>query len=320
MTGRDGSVTSTGTSHRKHCRYMALFDVPETPPRIAVGQRARSLRDYEWLGTLPMVVVHIGALGVFWTGMSAGTWLLCAALYFTRMFGVTGGYHRYFSHRTYKMGRVMQFLMALLAQSGSQRGVLWWAAHHRDHHKFSDTDRDVHSPVKFGFWHSHIGWIFDRNGETDWPRVKDLSRYPELVMLDKLWFLPPILLGVAVFMIWGAEGLFGGFMLSTVLLWHGTFTINSLSHVWGSRRYPTGDDSRNNPVLAIITMGEGWHNNHHHFMGSTRQGFFWWEIDLTYYILRGLAAVGLVWDLKEPPSRVFDEDLREPKPDDRAAA
>jgi stearoyl-CoA desaturase (delta-9 desaturase) len=300
---------------------MALFDVPESPARIAVGQHARSLRDYEWLGAAPLIAVHIAALGVFWTGMSAGTWVLCAVLYFTRMFGVTGGYHRYFSHRTYKMGRVMQFLMALLAQSGSQRGVLWWAAHHRDHHKFSDTDRDVHSPVKFGFWHSHIGWIFDHNSATDWPRVKDLSRYPELVMLDKLWFVPPIVLGVAVYMICGAMGLFGGFMLSTVLLWHGTFTINSLSHVWGSRRYPTSDDSRNNPFLAIITMGEGWHNNHHHFMGSTRQGFFWWEIDMTYYILRGLAAVGLVWDLKEPPQRVFDEDLREPKqPDDRAAA
>lgn len=299
---------------------MKLFEVPDSPPRIAVGQRARSLREYEWLAGLPMIAVHVAALGVFWTGMDAGTWALCIGLYFARMFGVTGGYHRYFSHRTFKTGRVMQFLLAFLAQSGAQRGVLWWAAHHRDHHKYSDTERDVHSPVRWGFWHSHVGWIFDRNSETDWPRVKDLSKYPELVLLDKLWMLPPVMLGVAVYLLAGWQGLFGGFMLSTVLLWHGTFTINSLSHIWGKRRYSTTDDSRNNWVLAIITMGEGWHNNHHHFMGSTRQGFFWWEFDLTYYILRAMAAVGLVWDLREPPARVYEDDLQTPRPDDRAAA
>ena len=285
---------------------MNLLEVPDTPPHIAVGKRARSWRDYELAALIPMVAIHVGALGVFWTGMSPSIVLLCAALYFIRMFGVTGLYHRYFSHRTFKTSRPMQFLFAVLAQTSSQRGVLWWAAHHRDHHKYSDTDRDVHSPVQFGFLHAHIGWIFDNNSDTDWARVKDLSRYPELVVLDKLWWLPPVLLGVATWAIWGWAGLWGGFMLSTVLLWHGTFTINSLSHVWGSRRYATSDDSRNNWLLALITMGEGWHNNHHHFMGSTRQGFYWWEIDMSYWIVRGLAAVGLVWDVKEPPARVYD--------------
>jgi stearoyl-CoA desaturase (delta-9 desaturase) len=299
---------------------MKLFEVPETAARIAVGKHARSLRDYEWVAMWPMIAVHIFALGVFWTGMSAWTWALCFGLYFVRMFGVTGGYHRYFSHRTYKTGRVMQFLLAFLAQTASQRGALWWAAHHRDHHKYSDTDRDVHSPVKFGFWHSHMGWIFDKNSATDWARVKDLSKYPELVALDKLWFVPPTLLGIACYVFGGLEALFGGFMLSTVMLWHGTFTINSLSHIWGKRRYATTDDSRNNWVLALITMGEGWHNNHHHYMGSTRQGFFWWEIDMTYYVLRAMAAVGLVWDLREPPSRVLENATPEHPDDDRAAA
>jgi len=285
---------------------MSLLDVPDTPPRIAVGKRARSWRDYEWAEMFPMVAIHIGALGVLWTGMSTSIVILCASLYFIRMFAVTGLYHRYFSHRTFKTSRTMQFLFAVLAQSASQRGVMWWAAHHRDHHKYSDTDRDVHSPVKWGFWHSHVLWIFDRNSETDWARVKDLSKYPELVVLDKLWWVPPTVLGFATYFIWGWAGLWGGFMLSTVLLWHGTFTINSLSHIWGKRRYATTDDSRNNWVLALITMGEGWHNNHHHFMGSTRQGFYWWEIDMSYYILKAMSWVGLVWDLKEPPARVYE--------------
>jgi stearoyl-CoA desaturase (delta-9 desaturase) len=301
-------------------KSMKLHEVPDAPPRIAVGKRARTWRDYEWLAVLPMVAIHVGALGVIWTGMSASIVVLCAALYFVRMFGVTGVYHRYFSHRTYKTSRPMQFLLAVLAQSSSQRGALWWAAHHRDHHKYSDTQRDVHSPVRHGFWHSHIGWLFDKNSDTDWARVKDFTRYPELVVLDKLWWLPPTLLGFATWLVWGWAGLFGGFMLSTVLLWHGTFAVNSLAHVWGSRRYATSDDSRNNVVVALLTMGEGWHNNHHHFMGSARQGFFWWEIDMTYYVLKALSWVGLVWDIREPPARVYERDRESLREGPREAA
>lgn len=288
-----------------------LLEIPSDPPAArTVGKRARRLRDYQLGALVPFVAVHLLALGAFWTGAGWQVWTVCAVLFFARMFGVTGAYHRYFSHRTYKTSRPMQFLLAFLAQTSSQRGALWWAAHHRDHHKYSDTERDVHSPKQFGFWHAHVGWIYDHNDQTDYRRVKDLARYPELVILDKLWWLPPTLLGFGVWAIWGWSGLFVGFMLSTVLLWHGTFTINSLSHVWGKRRYETGDTSRNNWVLALVTMGEGWHNNHHHFMGSTRQGFFWWEVDFTYYILKAMSWVGLVWDLKEPPARVYES----PKP------
>jgi stearoyl-CoA desaturase (delta-9 desaturase) len=230
---------------------------------------------------------------------------MCFALYFVRMFFVTGAYHRYFAHRTYKTGRVMQFIFAFMAETSAQRGALWWAAHHRDHHKYSDTDRDVHSPARQGLIHSHIGWIYDGNSATNWGRVKDLSRYPELVALNKLWLVPPMLLGFACWLVAGWSGLLIGFMFSTVLLWHGTFTINSLSHVFGTRRYETGEDSRNNWLLALITLGEGWHNNHHHYMNSTRQGFYWWEIDITYMVLKAMSRVGLVWDLKEPPARVY---------------
>lgn len=313
MTEDDRSVTGREFWGMQTVLQMKLFEVPHTPTSVPVGKKARSWRDYELLELLPFVAIHVGAVaGLIFFEVSWQVWALCIGLYFARMFGVVAGYHRYFSHRTYKMGRVMQFLMAFLAETSSQRGVLWWAAHHRDHHKYSDTPQDVHSPVKHGFWHAHMGWLYDHNGTTNWGRVKDLARYPELVALDKLWLLPPTLLGVACYLAYGWAGLFVGFMLSTVLVWHGTFFINSMAHVWGSRRYKTTDDSRNNFWLALITLGEGWHNNHHHFMNSTRQGFFWWEVDIAYYILKAMSWVGLVSDLKEPPARVYEPQTEDP--------
>ncbi len=289
---------------------MKLLEIPSAPPVRQCGRQARTWRDYEWPALTPFLLVNTlgiaGVIAAIATGAPASAWILAVVLFWARMFGVTAGYHRYFSHRTYKMGRVMQFLMAFLAMSSSQRGVLWWAAHHRDHHKYSDGDRDVHSPVKWGFWHSQVGWIYDGNDRVDWRRVKDFTKFPELVILEKLWLLPPVALGVACFLAFGWWGLFIGFFFSTTVLWHATFTINSLAHVWGKRRYATTDDSRNNWVLALLTMGEGWHNNHHHHMSSCRQGFFWWEVDLSYYILKALSVVGLVWDIREPPRRVYE--------------
>jgi len=249
--------------------------------------------------------MHFIPLLAFWTGARWQDWAVCVALYWARMFGVTGAYHRYFSHRTYKTSRWFQFVLAFLAQSSAQKGALWWAAHHRTHHKLSDQDGDPHDSRK-GLWFSHVGWLFSGTEDTDYSKVKDLARYPELVVLNKLSLLPAIVLGFGVWWFMGWSGLLIGFILSTVLLWHGTFTINSLSHMLGSQRYASGDDSKNNWLLAFITMGEGWHNNHHHFMNSTRQGFYWWEFDMTYYVLRAFQAVGLVWDIKEPPARVYD--------------
>jgi stearoyl-CoA desaturase (Delta-9 desaturase) len=282
---------------------VSFLDISyETPARAPYAKR---LRDYQWFGAIPFILVHLLPLLAFFTGTKWQDWVVCVALYWIRMFGTTGVYHRYFSHRTYKTSRWFQFVLALLAMSSSQKGVLWWAARHRTHHKLSDQDGDPHDSRR-GFWYSHVGWLYDHNESTDYGKVKDLARYPELVFLNKFWFLPPLALGVAVWAIWGWSGLLIGFFLSTAILWHGTFTINSLSHIFGTQRYDAGDTSTNNWFLAIITMGEGWHNNHHHFMGSTRQGFMWWEYDFTYYILRFFALFGLVWELKEPPERVYD--------------
>ena len=273
-------------------------------------------RGYGWLVSVPFFGVHVAAvvgvalLGWSWTGFG-----LALALYFIRMFGVTGAYHRYFSHRTYRTSRWFQFVLAWLAQTSLQKGALWWAAHHREHHKYSDTARDPHSFREEGFWWSHVGWILSRDTEeTDFKKVGDLARYPELRWLNKYHLVPGVLLGVGLWLAGSWHALVWGLFVSTTLLWHGTFSINSLAHWWGRRRYQTTDDSKNSFLLALITMGEGWHNNHHYYQRSTRQGFFWWEIDCTYYVLRALAAVGLVWDLHSPPKAVRDGNLEAGRP------
>ncbi len=254
--------------------------------------------------------LHLACLLTLVTGVSKADLVLCATLVFVRMFGITGGYHRYFAHRAYRTSRPMQFALALLGCSALQKGPLWWAAGHRRHHRYSDKPGDMHSPGD-GFWYAHQGWIFDdRWGATETDSIKDFARYPELVWLNRWHWVPPVALAVLCFLLAGGSGLLWGFAVSTVVLWHLTYAINSLAHVWGRVRYDTGDTSRNNWLLAILALGEGWHNNHHHFMSSTRQGFFWWEIDVTYYILRGLALVGLVWDLREPPPHVVRPELQ----------
>jgi stearoyl-CoA desaturase (Delta-9 desaturase) len=256
--------------------------------------------------TLPFLAVHVMAvLGVAWLGWSWRGLALAVGLYYVRMFFVTAGYHRYFSHRSFRTSRAMQFFFAFFAMSSSQRGVLWWAGHHRTHHKFSDQEGDVHSVLRDGFLWGHLAWIFSKKyEETDTDRIRDFARYPELVWLDRYWALPPTALAVALFLIGGPFALLWGFFVSTTLLWHGTFTINSLCHIFGSRRYAIADNSKNSAILAAITMGEGWHNNHHYYQRSVRQGFFWWEIDPTYYVLRVMQVFGLVWDLHEAPSHV----------------
>jgi stearoyl-CoA desaturase (delta-9 desaturase) len=259
--------------------------------------------DIIYPGTIPFVLAHLACFAAIWTGVTAEAIVICAGLYLVRMFGVTAGYHRYFSHRTFRTGRVGQFLLAFLAQSSAQRGILWWAAKHRYHHRHSDTELDVHSPRQHGFWYSHVGWVFTRrHNETDLEAVADLAKYPELRWLDRHQYLPATVLAVATWLVAGWPGLVVGFFWSTVLLYHGTFMINSLAHVRGTQRYITGDDSRNNWWLAVVTLGEGWHNNHHAYQRATRQGFRWWEYDPTYYVLKALSWTGLVWELGEPPA------------------
>jgi stearoyl-CoA desaturase (delta-9 desaturase) len=270
------------------------------------------MRRHSYLSTVLYWALHAACGLAFFTGVSASDLVLFGATFFVRMFAITGGYHRYFSHRTYKTSRAFQFVLGFLGTSAVQKGPLWWASHHRPHHRFSDQPEDPHSPRE-GFWHAHQGWIFDgRWDDTRLDQVRDLARYPELVWLNRWHVVAPIALAILCFWIGGLSGLVWGFLISTVATWHCTYMINSLTHRFGRVRYDTGDDSRNSFILALLTLGEGWHNNHHYYQSCTRQGFFWWEIDVTYYILRSLQAVGVVWDIKEPPARVLrDETLSE---------
>ncbi len=260
------------------------------------------------VSTVFFFVLHVWALGVFFLPFA---WKLVGAavfLYVLRMFAVTAGYHRYFSHRTFQLGRVSQFLLAFLAQSSGQKGVLWWGARHREHHRTSDRPEDVHSPIAHGLWTSHVGWVLDgAHDDYDPKAIADFAKYPELVWLDRNHWICPWALGTATFFAgrflgWGGFAtLTWGFVLSTVALWHATFCINSLAHLWGTRRFDTPDRSRNNLFLALLTLGEGWHNNHHHYQGSCRQGLRWWEVDITYYTLKVLSWVGLVKAIRTFP-------------------
>jgi stearoyl-CoA desaturase (delta-9 desaturase) len=277
----------------------------------------------DWLRATPFIAMHLACIAVIWVGFSPIALIVAAVLYAVRMFAITGFYHRYFSHRTFSTSRTVQFIFAFIGASCVQRGPLWWAAHHRNHHRNADTVLDPHSPKIYGFLWSHVGWFLTpRNFQTDLSRVPDLAKFPELRLLDRYDTLVPVLLGVAMFFLGvllhhvapqlgtsGGQMLVWGFVISTVVLFHCTVTINSLAHRFGSRRYDTKDSSRNNFWLALITFGEGWHNNHHYFPGSSRQGFRWWEIDITWYGLKLMSALGLVKGLKPVPAWVHAKAL-----------
>jgi stearoyl-CoA desaturase (delta-9 desaturase) len=283
-------------------------------------------RGVDWPRVVPFVAVHLGCLGAFWTGFSATAIAVAAALYVLRMFAITAFYHRYFSHRTFRTSRAAQFAFALLGASAVQRGPLWWAAHHRHHHTHADRPDDCHSPVEHGFLWSHCGWFLAReNFATRLELVPDLAKFPELRWLDRYDAAVPVALAVALYALggWlegaapglGTDGwqlLVWGFCISTVVLWHSTFAINSFAHRFGSRRYATRDASRNNAWLALLTLGEGWHNNHHRYPAAARQGFYWWEIDVSWYGLRLLAALGIVSDLRPVPAAIRDSHRSRP--------
>jgi len=260
----------------------------------------------DWVKSIPFLAVHLIALAA--VALGPFSWPLVALAlvsYLVRMFAVTAGYHRYFSHRSYRTGRGFQLLLALVGATATQKGPLWWAAHHRDHHRYSDQPDDIHSPVQSGFWWSHVGWFMSsRNDATKLERVRDLARYPELRWLDRYHLVPVVGYAAALWAAGGVPFLLWGYFVSTVLLWHGTFLVNSLAHVVGRRRYDTADASRNSLLIALVTLGEGWHNNHHHYQSTANQGWFWWEIDVTYYALRALASLGVVRDLRTPPPAV----------------
>ena len=258
-----------------------------------------------WVHSIPFIAMHLAPFAAFLTGVRWTDFAVCIALYYARMFFISAGFHRYFAHRSYELGRVMQFVMAFGGTTAAQKGPLWWAANHRHHHRYSDQPEDLHSPLRGFFW-SHMGWFLSAKYKaTMSDSIKDFTKYPELRWLDRHPLVPPTILALACFFIGGPSTLVIGFFLSTVLLYHGTFCVNSLAHLVGSRRYVTKDSSRNSLPLALITMGEGHHNNHHYFQSSVKQGFFWWEIDLSYYVLQLFRLLRLARNLRMPPIQIL---------------
>ncbi|MBU40736.1 MULTISPECIES: acyl-CoA desaturase [Marinobacter] len=278
-------------------------------------------RAFNWVRVLPFIALHLACLLALYTGVSTFAVVFAVAFFLVRMFAITGFYHRYFSHKTFKTSRPAQFAFAILGASAAQRGPLWWAAHHRHHHQHSDNEQDLHSPHQGGFWWSHMGWFTcDAGFAMDERRVRDWLKFPELRFINRFDSLIPAAFAVAIYLfgealaLWapelgtnGLQLLVWGFFISTVVLFHATVSINSLSHVWGKRRFETDDDSRNNFWLALITLGEGWHNNHHRWPQSVRQGFRWYEIDVTWYGLWLLSKLGIIWDLNPIPAHIQKE-------------
>lgn len=278
-------------------------------------------KDHKLSHYAPFLFLHLGCLGALWTGWSPVAVGVAVALYWFRMFAITAFYHRYFSHKTFKTSRFFQFVFAVWGLTAVQRGPLWWASHHRHHHQYSDQELDFHSPERHGFWWSHIGWMTSpSNLATNYQRVPDLTRFPELVFLNRFdWLVPLVMagllygLGAGLQHTWpglgtsGLQMLVWGFFISTVVLFHATCTINSLAHLWGSQRFDSRDTSRNNFWLALLTMGEGWHNNHHRCPISTRQGMYWWEVDVSYYLLKLMSGLGIIRNLTPVPDNVYQE-------------
>ncbi len=298
--------------------FPRWFDTERTEALIEASGGARPGMD--WWRMAPFVVMHLACVLVVWVGVNPIALVVCAASYAIRMFAITGFYHRYFSHRSFQTSRPAQFVFALLGAAATQRGPLWWAAHHRRHHRFADQQGDPHRPAD-GWLHAHVGWFLgDGNFSTDRTRVRDWLRYPELVWLNRFDLLVPVVYAAGLYGLgaWlsklapelatsGLQLLVWGYFVSTVLLTHATLLVNSAAHRWGHRRFATGDESRNNAWVALLTFGEGWHNNHHRYAGSARQGFYWWQVDLTYWLLRLLAACGVIWGLRDVPRRVLAE-------------
>ncbi|HEY6881718.1 MAG TPA: fatty acid desaturase [Polyangiales bacterium] len=274
---------------------------------IVVEDRDNILKHYFHLRAWRFWLFHIIAVwGIYKLGFSWSGLALAVASYYGRMFFVTAAYHRYFSHRAYKTSRVFQFVLAFCGATCAQKGALWWAAHHRRHHKYSDTEYDLHSPLQHGWAWAHVGWILSpAHKKTRYDLIQDLAKYKELVWINEHHWVPLVLYGVVLYATLGMHGLIWGFFVSTVALWHGTFTINSLTHVLGKQRFQSDDGSLNSHLLAVITMGEGFHNNHHYYQSTANQGFYWWELDLSYYLLWLLSKLHVVWDLRLPPARVL---------------
>lgn len=318
-----GAVTPAAVPPAAPATTLASAPTVDATPVAADTQPAAGRRSWthfvaRYAAVTAFLGVHVAAVvTAFLVPVTAVGLALCAVFYAIRVFALTAGFHRYFAHRGYKTSRWFQFVIAWAGTSALQRGPIWWAGHHRTHHRHSDTDLDPHSPITKSVWWSHMGWVVstDYADKDVWAEMRDWKKYPELAWLERHDILPGVLLAVFCYLVGGWSGLVWGFLVSTALVYQVTFMVNSVCHLFGRRRFATKDESRNNWLVALLTFGEGWHNNHHHYPSAARQGFRWWELDISYLTLKVLSWFGIVWDLRQPTPRALSAKLaKTPEP------
>lgn len=286
----------------------------EPSRRVSTGVRVANLIAV----IVPFAALLVAVVSLWGRGFSAIDFGLLAGMYVLTVLGITVGFHRLFTHRAFETNSVVEFIFAVLGSMAVQGRLFNWVALHRRHHQHSDEIDDPHSPhhagegvwgVVRGVWHAHLGWIF-RPKPLDLPRyVKDLGQKRSLRIANRMFFvwvavglLIPAAIGGLLTQSWAGAfwGFIWGGLVRVLLVHHVTWSINSVCHLWGRRPYQTGDESRNNSLFGVLALGEGWHNTHHAFPTSARHGLQWWQPDVSYWVIRALAALGLAWNIKLP--------------------
>lgn len=261
-----------------------------------------------------IILFHLSVVLVFISGYSFTALITFLILYLARLFVITGFYHRYYSHQSYQTSRWLQFILTLIGTSAGQQGPLSWATSHITHHQHADTRGDPHSPVLTSGLYAHIGWLMQKDAlPTNDKLVKPFLKFPEIVFLDRYHYLGTTGLIISLALLGtflsthhpelGTSALqlvSWGFILSTLLILHGACLVNSVAHLYGYRRFRTTDNSHNVWWLFPLTLGDNWHNNHHHTPRSASFSYAWWEVDIIYLCILLLEKSGLVWNVKRP--------------------
>ena len=271
----------------------------------------------KWDSVIVFALMHLLALGIFFVPFSwKAFWVFFALQWITGGLGICLCYHRLLTHRSFKLWKPLEYALAVCACLAFQNGPIKWVATHRVHHANSDREGDPHSPTK-GFWWAHMGWLFSFDETFDTYEkyrtyAPDLANDPVYRFLNSTFVIYQVILGIVLYAWGGLPFVIWGIFFRTVFMWHCTWLVNSAAHTWGYRTWAVEDKSTNNWWVALLTYGEGWHNNHHAFPRSAAHGLKWWELDLTYFTVRALTAVGLASDIQLPSLEQKERMVRPP--------
>lgn len=266
-------------------------------------------REIAWPAFLFIVGVHIAALAGFWTFTWPALFLCLFMHWVTGGVGITLGFHRLLTHRSFKAPKALEYFLAIIGTLACQGGPIKWVVAHRIHHAFSDEEGDPHTPIQSFFW-AHMGWCMHKNNLIDDPKnyprfAPDLTKDKVMQFIDNTHILWTVALAGLFYALGGWPFVVWGIFVRLVLVYHTTWFVNSATHVWGYRTYKSGDQSTNLWWVALLSYGEGWHNNHHAFQTSARHGLAWWEFDTTYMMIRVLRFLGLATEVKIPSQHLL---------------